>query len=138
MLQLPAYPPRAASLILLAVVFVAAGLNHFIMPELYVRMMPAYLPAHLELVYLSGLFEVLGGAAVVLPRLRSVAGWGLVVLLVAVFPANLHMAFRAESFPGLPPLALWGRLPIQGVLIAWAWWATRPDREGEGAQRPAA
>ena len=115
----------------LAVVFIAAGVNHFVMPTLYVAMMPAYLPAHLELVYLSGFFEMLGGAAVLSSNLRRAAGWGLIALLVAVLPANVNMAVHPESFPGLSPLALWVRLPIQGLLIVWVAWATGPNREGE-------
>jgi uncharacterized membrane protein len=129
MLDLPASRPKAIGVVLLAAIFVAAGVNHFVMPAVYLAMMPAYLPAHLELVYLSGAFEVLGGVAVLLPRLRRAAGWGLIALLGAVFPANVNMAVHPESFPGLPPLALWVRLPFQGLLIGWVLWATQPSRE---------
>lgn len=111
------------ALIVLGVVFVVAGANHFRNPEFYVRMMPAYLPAHLELVYLSGVFEMLGGVGVLIPRTRRAAGWGLVLLLVAIFPANLHMAMNPELFPGISPSALWLRLPFQVLFIAWVYWA---------------
>lgn len=89
--------------------------------------MPPYLPAHLELVYLSGVFEMLGGLGVLFSQARKPAGWGLIALLVAIFPANLHMALSPTQFPTLPAWALYGRLPFQLVFIAWAWWATRPD-----------
>ena len=125
-LELPEGRAKQVALILLAVFFVGAGLNHFLNPDFYVQIMPPYLPAHLELVYLSGAFEVIGGVAVLIPSLRSLAGWGLVLLLLAVYPANIHMALNPESFPNIPALALYLRLPLQFVLIAWAYWATRP------------
>jgi uncharacterized membrane protein len=127
MLELPNTWPKKIALIVLAVAYVAAGSNHFVNPDFFVAMMPPYLPAHLELVYLSGVFEVAGGIGVMIPRLRSLAGWGLVALLVAVFPANLHMALNPELFSDASPFALYSRLPIQLLLIAWAYWATRPD-----------
>jgi len=87
------------------------------------KIMPDYLPWPLALVYVSGFFEVLGGVGLAVPRLRRVAGWGLIALLVAVFPANVHMVLNAADFPAIPFLALIARLPLQGVLIAWVWWA---------------
>jgi uncharacterized membrane protein len=126
MFNLPSSKLRAAALVALGLLFIAAGTNHFLNPDFYVRIMPPWLPAHRELVALSGVLEILGGLAVFLAPVRSWAGWGLVLLLVAVFPANLHMALNPELFPELPQGALWARLPLQGVLIAWAWWATRP------------
>ena len=89
--------------------------------------MPPYLPAHLELVYLSGIFEILGGLGVLAPGLRSSAGWGLIFLLVAIFPANLHMALNPEAFPDASSFGLYARLPVQALFIVWAYWATRPD-----------
>jgi uncharacterized membrane protein len=110
---------------LLGVLFVLAGINHFARPRFYVAIMPPYLPWHLELVYLSGLCEVVLGALLLVPRFTHLAAWGLVALLVAVFPANLHMAVHPELYPRISPVLLWVRLPLQGVLIAWAWWYTR-------------
>lgn len=112
----------------LSVAFIAAGANHFVSPDFYLQMMPPYLPAHRELVILSGVLEILGGLGVLIPRLRSTAGWGLVLLLLAVFPANLHMALNPELFPDLGAAALYARLPFQALFIAWAYWATRPDK----------
>ena len=109
--------------------YVFAGVNHFLNPDFYVAIMPPWLPAHLELVYLSGVFEVLGGVGVLVPATRSWAGWGLVALLVAVFPANIHMAVNPGPFvaDGWPLWGLYLRLPLQFVLMVWAWWATRSD-----------
>jgi uncharacterized membrane protein len=106
---------------------ILAGLNHFRDPAFYIAIMPPYLPGHAELVALSGVAEILLGVAVLVPRVRSLAGWGLVALLVAVFPANLHMALHPELYPDVPVIGLYLRLPIQALLILWAWWCTRPD-----------
>ena len=127
MLELLVAWPKRIALILLAVAFVVAGSNHFVSPEFFVAIMPPYLPAHLELVYLSGVFEIAGGIGVLIPRVRSLAGWGLVLLLVAVFPANFHMAMNPELFSDVSPFALYVRLPMQIAFILWAYWATRPD-----------
>ena len=127
MLQLPAKLPKRFALFGLAVFFFVSGANHFLNPDFYVSMMPPYLPAHLALVYVSGVVEILGGVAVMIPSIRASAGWGLVLLLVAIFPANLHMALNPELFPDASPSALYGRLPFQALFIAWAYWATRPD-----------
>jgi len=89
--------------------------------------MPPWIPAHLELVYLSGVFEVMGGVGVLIPRFRALAGAGLVALLVAVYPANLYMAFNPELFPDIPVAALYVRLALQFVAFYWAYSVTRPD-----------
>jgi uncharacterized membrane protein len=113
---------------LLAVLMTAAGVMHFVAPRFYLPMMPDYLPWHLELVYISGVFEVLFGLGLLHPRTRTPAGWGLIALLIAVFPANVWMATHAP-LPGLDvsPLAAWLRLPFQALFMAWAWWVSRPD-----------
>jgi uncharacterized membrane protein len=125
--MLPARLTKRLALLGLALFFVVGGANHFLNPDYYVPMMPPQLPAHLELVYLSGVFEILGGIGVLVPRVRSAAGWGLIALLVAIFPANVHMALNPESFPDIAPAALYARLPFQVLFVVWAWWATRPD-----------
>ncbi|MDT5269608.1 MAG: hypothetical protein QOH49_1794 [Acidobacteriota bacterium] len=111
---------------LLCVLFVVAGLNHFINPALYLKIMPPYLPWHLFFVYLSGFFEVALGLLLLIPAFTRIAAWGLIALLIAVFPANIHMATNPQLYSDIPPLALWLRLPLQAVLIAWAYWYTRP------------
>lgn len=108
--------------------FVLAGLYHFINPAFYLRMMPSYLPWHLFLIYLSGFFETALGLLLLVPKYTRLAAWGLIALLVAVFPANVNMALNPQLFPDLPPVALWLRLPLQIVFIALAYWFTSGDR----------
>lgn len=105
--------------------FVLAGVNHFARPDFYVKIMPPYLPAPDLLVAVSGVAEILLGVLLLIPRFTVPAAWGLIALLIAVFPANLHMALNADLYPEFPPAALWGRLPLQGVLIALVYWFTR-------------
>lgn len=94
--------------------------------------MPPYLPWHLFLVYLSGFLEMTLGVLLLFPRQRHIAAWGLIALLIAVFPANIHMAVNAELYPEYSSSALWARLPLQAILIAWAYWYTRHDvRQGK-------
>ena len=117
---------RLASRLLLSVAFIAAGLNHFRSTSLYVSIMPPALPFPVALVGISGLAEIAGGAGVLLPQTRRAAGWGLLLLLLAVFPANIYMATANVVPPGydVPRWLLWARLPLQLVLMAWVWAAT--------------
>jgi uncharacterized membrane protein len=108
----------------LGVFFALAGLNHFINPAFYLNIMPPYLPWHAFLVYLSGFFEVLFGILVLLSKYRRIGAWGIIAVLIAVTPANLHMALHTQLYTDIPPWALWLRLPLQLVLIAWAYWYT--------------
>jgi uncharacterized membrane protein len=128
-LDLPRRLPKRIALFLLALFFVFAGVTHFTRPEFFTAIVPPALPAPLALVYVSGVFEILGGLGVLWPATRAAAGVGLVALLVAVYPANLYMAWAPERFvaQGTPLWALYARLPLQFVFIAWAWWATRAD-----------
>ncbi len=116
---------------LLGVLFVLAGGNHFVQPDPYVKIVPPYLPWHLELVYVSGFFEMALGALLLVPRYTTLAAWGLIALLIGVFPANVQMALNPELYPTISPVALWLRLPLQGALLAWAFWFTRRDDVGE-------
>jgi uncharacterized membrane protein len=115
--------------------YVVAGTLHFVVPELFVQIVPPSLPFRLELVYLSGVAEILVGVGVLVPRTRRLAAWGVIALLVAVFPANVYMATHDVVIQGLPGggdpsgLVRWGRLPLQAVLIAWAWWYTQSPPE---------
>ena len=114
----------------LGLFFIAAGTNHFANAAFYLAIMPPWLPWHPELVALSGLAEMALGALVLLRRFMLPAGWGLVALCIAVFPANVHMALNAALFPQFTPAGLWLRLPLQAVLIAGIWWCThnvQPD-----------
>jgi uncharacterized membrane protein len=94
---------------------------------MYERIMPDYLPRHHELVLLSGLAEIAGGVGVLVPQTRRAAAWGIVLMLVAVFPANVWMVQHPERFPGVPMWAMWLRLPLQVPLIWWAYRYTRRD-----------
>lgn len=120
---------KAVFRILLGVAMIGVGVTHFTGPEPFVRMVPAFLPAPLALVYVSGAAEIAGGAGLFVPKLRRAASWGLVALYVAVFPANLNMAIHGLPLGDYhaPPFALWARLPLQLVLIAWALWVGKPD-----------
>ncbi len=108
--------------ILLCVFFVVAGTAHFLRPGLYLEIMPPYIPYPLQMVYVSGFFEVALGLCVVIPKLTRLAAWGLILLLIAVFPANLHMALHPQFYPDIPLWGLYARLPLQGVFILWAYW----------------
>jgi uncharacterized membrane protein len=111
------------------IAFVVAGANHFYNPAVYLGMMPAVLPAPEALNYLSGVAEILGGLGLILPATRRLAAWGLIALLVAVFPANLNMAINDLPLGAdhVPRWALWARLPLQVVFILWIHLFTRPD-----------
>ena len=117
---------------LLAVFFTAAGALHFLRPGMYEEIMPDYVPAHRELVFASGTAEIAGGLGVVPQRTRRLAGLWLAATLVAVFPANVHMALHPDRYPGLSPALLWGRLTLQPLAIWWALAATRRPRDPEG------
>ena len=124
---------------LLSLFFIAAGTSHFIHPDGFVAIVPDYLPAPLALVYISRFFEVLGGIGLMVPRVSRWAAWCLVALLIAVFPANIHMAIHnLPVFGKQYPIFSWVRLPLQFVLIAWAWRFTRRktanDAEAEKVQ----
>ncbi len=118
---------------LLTLFMVAGGINHFINPAPYLGMMPSVLPAPLALVYISGVAEIAGGLGLILPQTRRLAAWGIVLLLVAIFPANVNMAVNHLPLgtEEVPQAALWARLPLQAVLIAWAYWFTRDPRAAE-------
>lgn len=130
------FPMRYVKLalkILLGVFMVVAGANHFINPEFYMNIMPPYIPAHKLMVDLSGLAEIaLGiGLLVPIPKVSRLSAWGIIALLIAVFPANIYVFQNQEEiFPDTDPLFHLIRLPLQGVLILWAWWYTRPPKEG--------
>ena len=109
---------------LLAAFWIVAGGNHFAMPRAYESIMPDYLPAHRELVFWSGVAEIVGGVAVISPATRRFARWWLLGVLAAVYPANVHMTLHPERYEQVPPLALWARLPLQFLCAWWVWRAT--------------
>ena len=124
-LKLPTEWWRILSLFGLSVFFVYFGIDHFVNPDFYLSIMPPAFPLHAEAVYISGFFEILGGICVLIPSLRKLAGWGLIALLVSVYPANIYMAINPEAFPDISIGLLYFRLPLQFLFIYWAYSITR-------------
>lgn len=124
MIKFPKGKLKSVALVGLSGFFVLGGLNHFLNPAFYISMMPSYLPAPRTLVFISGVLEILGGFGVLHPITRRLAGWGLIALLIAVFPANVEMALNAEAFTNFASArALYARLPLQVVFIVWVYYA---------------
>lgn len=107
-------------LYLQAILYVAAGANHFINPKPYLALMPPYVPAHSLMVVVSGVAEIVFGVGLLFPATRSISAWGLILLLLAIFPANVFMAV-SKRFRKIPAWLRWARLPLQGLLIWWAY-----------------
>ena len=105
---------------LAAVFYIVAGIGHFVRPEMYLKIMPPFFPAPALLVLISGVAEVAGGLGLLIRPVRSAAGWGLIALLIAIFPANIYMLQHPDLFQ-IAPWILWTRLPLQIVFIAWVW-----------------
>ncbi|MGI4829256.1 MAG: DoxX family protein [Janthinobacterium lividum] len=117
-----------AGRLLMGTIYFVAGVGHFVGTRFYLGMMPDYLPAHRELVLLSGAAEMAGGLGILVPPTRRAAAWGLVLLLIVVMPANVWMVQHPERFRSIPLWALWARLPLQLPLLWWAWRYTRPNQ----------
>ena len=115
---------KTISKYLLAIFMVTAGTMHFANPTFFLKIMPPYLPLHDELVSVSGIFEVLLGVLLLVSQTSRKAAWGIVALLIAVFPANLYLYQHQDILPASPIIHLL-RLPLQGVFILWAYWHTR-------------
>lgn len=119
----------------IGLLFMFGGTLHFVKPRTYAAMMPPWIPFHRESVAVSGVAEIAGGAALLSNRTARFGGGWLIALLVAVFPANFHMAVNPEQIRGLeatgiPNWALWLRLPLQPLAIWLVWLATRPSPDG--------
>jgi len=118
----------------MAAAYILAGFNHLVNPAFYVAIIPPGLPNPEWLNVISGLAEIVLGVFVLEPRVRVLAAWGIIALLIAVFPANLYVASRNLGPPDFAPgtgnaTLNWARLPLQALFVAWAWWYTRPDAE---------
>jgi len=120
-------------LYVMASIYIIAGITHFVIPEAFAQIVPPMLPYPLVLAYLSGVAEIALGVGLLFSRTRKLAAWGVIVLLIVIFPANVYMAVSDVTVTGVfgrtldpSPVVQWGRLPLQGVLILWAWWYTRP------------
>lgn len=107
--------------------FFIGGISHFALPEPLLRIMPPYIPYPLACIYLSGLFELLGAFGLWVKPVRSLAGYGLMLLTVIVTLANVHMYQHPELFPSIPEWVLVIRFPVQALLIGLIWWCSRPD-----------
>lgn len=119
----------------LALLFFSVGVGHFVNPQFFESIVPAFLPYPSALQYIAGAAEIAGAVGLLVPKTRRWAAWGLVALLVAVFPANIDMALNPRPWPAAPSfmgldepdvVGLYLRLPMQAVLLLWAWWYTRP------------
>ena len=106
----------------MVVFYINVGILHFIDPDWFLTIVPPYLPFHLELVYISGFFEILFGVLLIFQNTRSFAAKGLMLLLIVVFPANIYLAQTNGAVMNITPLIAWGRLPIQFIFIGLAYW----------------
>ena len=122
--------------LVLGLFFIVAGIGHFLKPAAYLQIMPPYIPFPLAMIYLSGACEALFGLALMIPKTSRLAAWGLILLLLAVFPANIHMALHPDQFSDIPKWILFARLPLQGVLILWAYWFTKAQPSRSFQQGP--
>lgn len=135
-LAVPRFPRRASvrkGQLIMGAIYAASGLFHFLFTPAYSRIVPSYLPAHRTLVLISGVAEFAGGIGLLVPETRTgqprrTAAWMLVLLLFAVFPANVAMVAEHERFPDVPLWAAWVRLPLQAPLVWWAWLYTKRRR----------
>jgi uncharacterized membrane protein len=120
-------PVQRIAVALAAIFYVVAGSLHFIKPGPYLRIVPPYIPWHGAMVQVSGAFEIVGGLGLLVSETRKAASWGLIALLIAVFPANIYMATHPIEAGALAiaPVLRWGRLPLQVFLVLWLLWCTR-------------
>ena len=116
---------KTISIIVMSLFYIMAGTNHFINPDWYVRIVPPILPFKTAIVYISGILEIILGSLLIFPKTRFIAGWGLIILLVAVYPANIYVALTNGEAMDITPLIAWGRLPFQFVLIGLAYWHSK-------------
>ena len=116
---------KLITIYLMSLFYISIGIKHFINVDWFMKIMPPYLPYHKELVYLSGIFEIILGIMLMFERTRFFAGWGLILLLIAVFPANIYLAQTNGAAMNTSPIVAWGRLPFQAVFIALAYWHSK-------------
>ena len=109
------------SLVVMGIFYILVGISHFTSPIWYVQIVPPSLPYKLELVYVSGLFEILFGGMLFFKKTRFLAGWGLILLLIAVYPANIYLAQTNGAAMNTTPLVAWGRLPVQFIFVGLAY-----------------
>jgi uncharacterized membrane protein len=115
-------------LLIITLFFLSGGIAHFVFADFFVLSMPDYLSYHKELVIISGVFEILGAIGILLPQTRRFAAYGLILLVIAVYPANINMALYPEQYPDIPTWFLYVRLPFQFLFVWFIWWAIAPER----------
>jgi uncharacterized membrane protein len=115
-------------LLIISIFFITGGISHFVVADFFVMAMPDYLGYHRELVKISGVFEIVGGLGILIPQTRLLAGYGLIALIITVYPANINMALHPEKYKELSELFLYIRLPFQFLFIWFVWWAITPER----------
>jgi len=110
-----------SSLYIMAGMYIIAGIPHFWKPKEYLKIMPPYIPYPLGMVYLSGALEIICGVLLLFPMTQAVGAWGIIAVLIGVFPANVHMVVVDKRKKTLTTILLWLRLPLQAWLVYWAW-----------------
>lgn len=115
---------KEISLYIMAVIYILAGIMHFVKPKFYLKIIPPYIPWHKAMNYISGAAEIILGIGLFIPAYSTWAAWGIIALLIAVFPANIYHLTSAKPGRGLPIWVLYLRLPFQVLFIWWAWWYT--------------
>ncbi len=123
--------------VLLAVFFIGGGINHFLSPDFYLKMMPDYLPAHAFLVQLSGVTEIIAGVMLLVPGLSVWGAWFIIAHLIVFFTVHFWMIQHADRFPEAPLGLLWFRIVLQVIFIVWAWWFVSPTPVTPKAQAAA-
>ena len=116
---------KTLSIIIMSLFYIGVGTNHIINPNWFVRIIPPILPFKIAIVYISGIFEIILGSLLIFPMTRFIAGWGLILLLLAVFPANIYVALTQGEAMDTTPMIAWARLPFQIVFIALAYWHSK-------------
>ena len=116
---------KLITIYVMSLFYVFAGIKHFTNPYWYMKIMPPYLPLHKELVYISGAFEIILGLMLLFENTRFVGAWGLILLLIAIFPANIYLAQTNGAALNISPALAWGRLPFQAIFILIAYWHTK-------------
>ena len=118
---------KKITIYIMAIAYVFVGIQHFIKAESFLAIMPDYLPYHMEAVYFSGFCEILFGILLLIPKYRPYAAWGLILLLLAVFPANIHLALNtdAQNALNISQTVAIVRLPFQALFIGLAYWHTK-------------
>jgi uncharacterized membrane protein len=115
------------TIIVMSIFYINVGIKHFTDPNWFLQIYPPFLPFGLAAVYISGFFEVLFGVMLLIPKARFYAGWGLIMLLIAVFPANIYLAYTNGAVMNISQGLAYARLPIQGVFIWLAYWHSKDD-----------